>query len=71
MLSVKQGDIKYQFLRAFPFMPRPGIEPRSPGPLANILLISVLYITDFVTKWKKKKKSKQLKTVLSRQKVIS
>ena len=31
MLSVKQGGIKYHFLT------RPGIEPRSPGPLANTL----------------------------------
>ena len=37
MLSVKQGDIKYHF---WVFgMTRPRIEPRSPGPLANTLLI--------------------------------
>ena len=35
MLSVKQGGIKYHFW-AFG-MTRPGIEPRSPGPLANTL----------------------------------
>ena len=35
MLSVKQGGIKYHF---WVFgMTRPGIEPRSPGPLANTL----------------------------------
>ena len=33
LLSVKQGDIKYIF-KLFR-MTRPGIEPRSPGPLAN------------------------------------
>ena len=37
MLSVKQGSIKYHFLNLD--MIRPGIEPRSPGPLANTLLI--------------------------------
>ena len=37
MLSVKQDDLKYHFL-VFG-MTRPGIEPRSPGPLANTLLI--------------------------------
>ena len=35
MLSVKQGDIKYHF-KVFG-MTRPGIERRSPGPLANTL----------------------------------
>ena len=35
MLSVKQGGIKYHFLSFG--MTRPGIEPRSPGPLANTL----------------------------------
>ena len=35
MLGVKQGGIKYHF---WVFgMTRPGIEPRSPGPLANTL----------------------------------
>ena len=38
MLSVKQGGIKYHFLKIFG-MTRPGIEPWSPGPLANTLLI--------------------------------
>ena len=38
MLSVNQGGIKYDFLLVFG-MTRPGIEPRSPGPLANTLLI--------------------------------
>ena len=37
MLSVKQGGIKYHFL-VFG-MTQPGIEPRSPGPLANTLTI--------------------------------
>ena len=37
MLSVKQAIIEYHF---WVFgMTRPGIEPRSPGPLANTLLI--------------------------------
>ena len=40
MLSVKQGGIKYNF-RVFG-MTRPGIEPRSHGPLANTLLISLM-----------------------------
>ena len=34
MLSVKQGGIKFHFFKVFG-MTRPGIEPRSPGPLAN------------------------------------
>ena len=34
-LSVKQGGIKYHF-KVFGMI-RPGIEPRSPGPLANTL----------------------------------
>ena len=33
LLSVKQGGIKYHFLS----LTRPGIEPRSPGRLANTL----------------------------------
>ena len=33
MVSVNQGSIKYHF-RVFD-MTRPGIEPQSPGPLAN------------------------------------
>ena len=37
MLSVKQGGIKYYFW-VFSMI-RPGIEPCSPGPLVNILLI--------------------------------
>ena len=37
MLSVKQGGIKYHFLIFG--MTRPGIEPRSPGPLAKTLPI--------------------------------
>ena len=37
MLIVKQGGIKYHFLAIG--MTRPGIKPRSPGPLANTLLI--------------------------------
>ena len=44
MLSVKQGGIKYHF---WVFgMTWPGIEPRSPGPFANILLIRPI---DFTT----------------------
>ena len=35
MLRAKQGGIKYYFL----IMTWPGIEPQSPGPLANTLLI--------------------------------
>ena len=35
MLSVKQGGIKYHFLKVF--MTRLGIEPQSPGPLVNTL----------------------------------
>ena len=35
MLNVKQVDIKYHFLS----LTQPGIEPRSPGQLANTLLI--------------------------------
>ena len=35
LLSVKKGGIKYHF-ESFG-MARPGIEPRSPGPLANTL----------------------------------
>ena len=35
MLSVKQGGIKDHFLSLW--YARPGIEPRSPGPLANTL----------------------------------
>ena len=37
MLSVKQGGIKYPTDWANVGMTRPGIEPRSPGPLANTL----------------------------------
>ena len=37
MINVKQGGIKYYF--SVFGMTRPGIETRSPGPLANILLI--------------------------------
>ena len=40
MLSIKQGDIKYHFL-VFGMI-RPGIEPRSPGPLANAQLIRLM-----------------------------
>ena len=40
MLSAKQGGIKYHF---WVFgMTRPGIKPRSPGPLANTLLIQLM-----------------------------
>ena len=34
LLSVKQGGIKYHVFKVFG-MTQPGIEPRSPGPLAN------------------------------------
>ena len=38
MLSAKQGGIKYHFFFKKVFgMTQPGIEPRSPGPLANTL----------------------------------
>ena len=37
MLSVKQGGIKYRLVFG---MIRPGIEPRSPEPLANTLTIN-------------------------------
>ena len=40
MLSVKQSGIKYHFLVLN--MTRPEIEPRSPGPLANTLLIWII-----------------------------
>ena len=36
MLSVKQGGIKYHFLKVFG-VTRPGIEPQPPGPLAHTL----------------------------------
>ena len=36
MLIAKQGGIKYHFLKGVG-MTRPGIEPRSPGPLVNSL----------------------------------
>ena len=36
MLSVKLGGIKYHFFLVFG-VARPGIEPRSPDPLANTL----------------------------------
>ena len=36
VLSALQGGIKYHFLS---LMTQPGIEPRSPGPLVNTLLI--------------------------------
>ena len=42
MQIVKQGGIKYHFL-VFGMTPL-GIEPRSPGPMANTLLIRPIYI---------------------------
>ena len=42
MLNVKQGGIKYHFC-VFG-MTQPGIEPRSPGPVANTLLIRPIVI---------------------------
>ena len=41
MLSVKQGGIKYHFFSVFGMI-QPGIEPRSPGPLANTLLFKLI-----------------------------
>ena len=41
MLSVKQGGIKYHFWVFV--MTRPVIEPRYPGPLANILTIMHMF----------------------------
>ena len=38
MLSAKQGGIKYHFFVLG--MPRPGIEPQFPVPLANTLFIN-------------------------------
>ena len=46
MLSVKQGGMKYHF-RVFGMTP-PGIELRSPGPLANISLQSEI-VTSIAT----------------------
>ena len=40
MLSVKQGSIKYHFLSLW--YDSTGIEPRSPGPLANTLTIMLM-----------------------------
>ena len=57
MLSVKQGDIEYPIFLVFG-MTRPGIEPRSTGPLANTLLFRPLarfQITD----------DNQLKTIIA------
>ena len=46
MLSVKQGSIKYHF---WVFgMTRPGIEPRSPGPLVNTLTLMPIYIYIYI-----------------------
>ena len=47
MLSVKQGSIKYNFLKSLG-MTRPGIDPRSPGPLANTLIIRPMAYKDWV-----------------------
>ena len=49
MLSIKQGGIKYYFVFFFFVfgMARPGIEPSSPGPLANILPTNALIIWNF------------------------
>ena len=47
MLSVEQGSIKYHF---FVFgMTRPGIEPHSPRPLANILPIRPMRVSPNLT----------------------
>ena len=45
MLRVKQGGIKYHFLKVFG-MTQPGIEPWSPGPLTNN--IPTIYIYYFI-----------------------
>ena len=48
MLSVKQGGIKYHF---WVFgMTRPGIEPRSPGPLANTLTAIINVVKEIAVK---------------------
>ena len=41
LLSVKQGGIKYHFLKIFG-MTQPGIEPRSPGPLAILGILETI-----------------------------
>ena len=46
MLSVKQGGIKYHYLFFFG-MTRAGIEPQSPGPLVNTLLIRPVYLKPY------------------------
>ena len=58
MLSVKQGGIEYPFFFLFFFwvfgMTWPGIEPRSPGPLANTLTImpmSGILVNDYILGW--------------------
>ena len=45
MLSVKQRDIKYHFLKVFG-KTQFGIEPLFPGPLVNTLLRRILGILD-------------------------
>ena len=47
MLSVKQGGIKFHFFKVFG-MTRPGIEPRSPGPLANTLTAGPMKPVDVI-----------------------
>ena len=51
MLSVKQGDNKYYFL-VFG-MSRPGIEPRSLGPLVNTLTIMPMSCQIYICKFLK------------------
>ena len=50
MLSVKQDGIKYLFFFLVSGMIRPGIEPRSPGPLANSTIIGS-YILFLMFTW--------------------
>ena len=51
MLSVKQGGIKYHFLKIFE-MTRPEIEPWFPGPLLNkkLTLCCILLVAEGLSK---------------------
>ena len=46
LLSVKQGGIKYHFKVLG--MTGPGIEPKSPGPLANTTHLAYIYIYIYI-----------------------
>ena len=46
MLCAKQAGVKYHFWLFG--MTQPGIEPRSPGPLAKILIIMPVYIYIYI-----------------------